>query len=107
MHQPLHVWDAPATIQAMNRLWIFICLFISIVAHGADWTLTTADFQKQSVSLQSLDESSLTIITQGGAEPLNIPLAQFLSIARNQPADAGSGAMVLHLRGGGRLVGTP
>lgn len=91
----------------MQRICLLLCLLIATAAYGSDWTLIQSDFQKQAVTLTALDDTGLTIVTDGGVQPVRLPLEQFLSIDRNQPASIGQTSLVLHLAGGGRLVGTP
>ncbi len=98
--------SAPVAVGWVASL-LCLCFLFAAVAHGVDWTLTTADFQKQTVTLQALDETGLTVVTQGGVQPVKVPREQFLAIDRTPAVDEQPGAMVLHLSGGGRLVGQP
>lgn len=77
-------------------------------AHGAsEWTLTTADFEKQRVELRELRGETLVVMSLGSERPTEVPLARFLKLERLDATPSAGDGLTLHLLDGGRLVGVP
>ena len=82
-----------------------VCLCGAAMA-DEDWSLTTADFQRQAVAVKSLEEAGLSV-TKHGTDRL-VPLTQFLMLSRGQGAAASKGTCLCMVSGdriGGELMG--
>lgn len=71
------------------------------------WTLTTADFRSEPVSIQSLDASGVKIAPAAGGQERTVPMDQFLALHRTLPPTPPSGRFVLHMTGGDQIGGEP
>jgi hypothetical protein len=82
-------------------------LFPLSLAYAAEpWSLTDITLVPRRVDSISLKQQS--VITQrAGAEPVPLPLDQFVSAVRGSAAPVAPGKFVLHIRDGQRFVGLP
>jgi len=71
------------------------------------WMLTTADFRPQPVFLHSIDQSGVKISPPNSQTPSVIPFDQFLQLDRSSRSRQGTGAFILHLSGGAKILGQP
>src|SRR5688572_13960061 len=72
------------------------------------WSLTTADFRRQAVSLKSLDDSGAKVIPFGATDPTTIPLDKLLQLDRGPTnTQQARGAWTLVLATGDRIGGDP
>ena len=72
------------------------------------WTLTTADFRQQSVSLEAIAEDGVRVAVAGGASPTVVSFNAFLQLDRAAAAPRPSqGAFTLFLVSGDRVGGEP
>jgi hypothetical protein len=84
-----------------------------ISAPAQDWTLSTADFRTEQVTLKAIDEKGVHVVPAGGDKPQVIAPEAFLQVDRAfaaAPAAAVSGPaakFMLHLVGGDRVGGEP
>src|SRR5436309_1010621 len=90
----------------------FILVFTPItLAQSPDnspkWTLTTADFKTEPVTLNSIDPTGLKVTPADSDSPKSIPLSQFLDIQRPTNAVTTTAKFTLHLTGGDKLAGEP
>jgi len=93
---------------AKRRLLTIGLVVLAMAGHAVGWTLTTKDFRKETVTLRSLDDAAVIYVREGDDQPIRLPIDQFLSLSRDaSPVALDQGALVLHLAGGGRLVGEP
>jgi len=87
--------------------FILLLLFSSPLLADEGWTLLTADFRHQSVTLVQLDDTGARVLI-GGGEPTLVPLANVLELdhaaAAPNPAPP-RGKYNLFLLGGDRLSG--
>src|SRR5688572_22590001 len=92
-------------------LSLLLCvLCASAVNSKADdgWSLTTADFKRQIVSLKSLDDNGATVQVFGKDAPVTLGWDKVLQLDRG--AGAGQqvrGTYTLHLLSGDRVGGEP
>ncbi len=79
----------------------------SVVTAQADegWSLTTADFKRQSVTLRSFDDASATVIPYGQTQPVTISLDKILQFDRGAAVQQVRGGYTLHLVSGDRVGG--
>jgi len=94
------------------RLTIIVLMLFTTALARADgpsaWTLTTADFNDQTVLPVSMDDHALTIRTQPNDLPRTLPLTQLLELHRPSfPPANPAGHFVLHLLSGDQLIGDP
>jgi hypothetical protein len=90
--------------------FVSFVLFVVQPAARADegWTLTTADFKRQSVTLKSFDQNGATVTLFGQTRETTIPLDRFLQLDRGSAAVAQvRGNWALYLASGDRLGGDP
>jgi hypothetical protein len=72
------------------------------------WTLTTADFKRQPVTLKSFDDKGATVTSYGDTKDKTIPLDRFLQLDRGAAATAQvRGNWALYLASGDRVGGDP
>src|SRR5258705_2932331 len=72
------------------------------------WTLTTADFKRQPVTLKSFDDKGATVTSYGETKDRTIPLDRFLQLDRGAAAVAQvRGNWALYLASGDRVGGDP
>jgi hypothetical protein len=77
------------------------------IAHAAtQWTLTTADFHSQAISLKAIDGAGIHIAAGSGDEKV-IAFDQFLDLRRPAMAGQIAGMFALHLASGDTLGGEP
>jgi len=98
-------------ISNLKFLLLFVP-FVSFVVQStrADdgWSITTADFKRQSANLKSLDESGAKIIPFASATETTIPLDKLLQLDRgNSAVQQVRGTWTLHLTNGDRVGGDP
>jgi hypothetical protein len=88
---------------------ILCALCASAVTSTADegWSLTTADFKRQTVNLRSFDEASVKVIPYNQTDQLTIPLDKLLQIDRGAAVQQVRGAYTLYLVSGDRVGGEP
>jgi NPCBM/NEW2 domain-containing protein len=73
---------------------------------SSKWTLTTADFKSEPVTLNSISPTEIKV-TPPDADPKSIPLTQFLELQRPLPPIPNTAKFTLHLTGGDKLAGEP
>jgi hypothetical protein len=73
----------------------------------SQWTLTTADFHTQTVTLKSLDHSGIGIAPAPAGDEKTIPYAEFLDLSRTLPGGQTAGKFILHLGNGDQIGGEP
>ena len=99
----------PSSILVFFSVLCVLCA--SAVSSRADdgWSLTTADFKRQTVNLRSLDDSGAKVIPFGGqTDPITIPLDKLLQLDRGASAvQQVRGAYTLYLTSGDRVGGEP
>ncbi|HWE01522.1 MAG TPA: NPCBM/NEW2 domain-containing protein [Tepidisphaeraceae bacterium] len=71
------------------------------------WTLTTADFHTQSVTLKSLDHSGVRVTPAPIGDEKLIPFDQFLGIARPVVGAQAAGKFIAYLTSGDQIGGEP
>lgn len=74
-------------------------------ASAEEWTVTTNDFESQSLTIRSIDATSLTGRAASGAD-VKVPTASLLQVYRSARVDSPKG-LVLCVAGGDRLLGRP
>lgn len=93
----------------------------AVAGASGTWTLTTADFQTQSVALRSIDADGVKVANAGqeggaGGGERVVPFEQFMQLERTgaaggadaaAAAKAGEGKFTLYLVGGDRVAGEP
>jgi len=91
----------------LSFLVILLSLLLcrSVRADG-EWSLLTADFRRQNVTLISLDEAALHAVVRGDSAQNTVPLARFLMLVRgsNGAAVVAKG-LVLYMVSGDRVAG--
>jgi len=97
-----------------SAIFVSLCvLCASAVISRADdgWSLTTADFKRQTVNLRALDDTGVKVIPFGQTTQTTIPLEQFLQLDRagsgNSSGQALRGDFALYLASGDRIGGRP
>ncbi len=75
-------------------------------ARGQDWTLTTADFKSEPVTLKSIDDSGVRVVRAQSEERV-VPADSFLQLDRSRGAGVPTGKFMLHMSGGDLLGGEP
>src|SRR5579862_3152039 len=80
-------------------------IVMSASAFAASWTLTTADFQSQSVTLNSIDASGVHI--NFGTQESVVSYSKFLDLTRQLPPAPVSGKFLLFVVGGDSISGEP
>src|SRR6476619_4150820 len=97
----------------MKRYLVSIVLLLTSLdlAQSPDsapkWTLTTADFKSEAVTLNSIDPTGLKVTPADADSPKSIPLSAFLDIQRQFNAVTNTAKFTLHLAGGDKLAGEP
>ncbi|HTL30622.1 MAG TPA: NPCBM/NEW2 domain-containing protein, partial [Tepidisphaeraceae bacterium] len=95
--------------QVARATWIWIAL-LALIPESTfaqdDWTLTTADFQTQPVSITSVNEKGVQFTPAGQTQVKTIAIDQFLDLDRPLAAPTPAAPMVLYLTGGDRLTGS-
>jgi hypothetical protein len=91
---------------------LFCVLWLSSVVNPAfaqdTWSLTTADFRRQAISLKSLDDSGAKVVPFGATEPTTIPLDKLLQLDRGPSnAQQARGSWTILLANGDRVGGDP
>ena len=86
---------------------VLVFLLASGVLGQDRWTLTTADFNSESVALKSLDSSGVKVVPASGGDMRSVPMDQFLLVHRSLPLTPPSGRFVLHMTGGDKIGGEP
>jgi NPCBM/NEW2 domain-containing protein len=86
---------------------LLLLLAAPILFADAGWMLTTADFRQQPVALHAIDKTSVRISPVGSQTISSIPFDQFLQLDRSSRSRQGTGAFILHLSGGARILGQP
>lgn len=84
-----------------------ICGLAGSLRADDGWTLTTADFKKQTVSLRGLDEGGAKVILYGQTDVVTIPLDKILQFDRGSAVQQVRGAYTLYLVSGDRVGGEP
>ena len=80
----------------------------SIAAAQSDtWTLTTADFNTQHVTLKAIDSSGVKVQAGDSDQEQTVPLEKFLDIQRQVPSASSAPKFVLQLAGSDKLAGEP
>jgi hypothetical protein len=83
-------------------------VFSPSAAADDGWSLTTADFKRQSVNLRSFDDQGARVIPMGRADETLVPLDTLLQLDRGGSAvQQVRGAWTLHLTTGDRVGGEP
>ena len=84
-------------------------LCASAVNSSADegWSLTTADFKRQTVNLRSFDDQGAKVILYGQTDAIVIPLDKILQFDRGAAVQQVRGAYTLYLVSGDRVGGEP
>lgn len=92
-----------------SLLFALCVLCASAVNSSADdgWTLTTADFKRQTVSLRSLDDNGAKVVLYGQTDVTTIPLEKILQFDRGSAVQQVRGAYTLYLVSGDRVGGEP
>lgn len=80
--------------------------FCAVLLADTGWSLTTADFKRQSVSLQAITAEAVQVAPPG-APAVSIPMEQFLQLDRTRAAQAAGGSFLLVLANGDRIGGSP
>jgi hypothetical protein len=80
---------------------------IPSVCRADAWTVTTADFQNETVILHGLDEHGAAVTTVASQNAHTVPLDQFLELSRVVPLRQRPARFVLQLRDGDLLDGEP
>src|SRR4051794_9640711 len=107
MHSTRAILHPPSSILAVI-LSASLCLGATFPAFGDDgWSLTTADFKRQTVSLRSLDESGAKVVPFGESGPVTIPFDKLLQLDRGASVQQVRGAYTLYLTSGDRVGGEP
>ena len=78
----------------------------SLARAAGNWTLTTADFHTQLVTLKSIDPSGVHVMTTTGVEKV-FPFDQFLDLNRAVAGAGATGKFVLYLTGEDQIGGEP
>src|SRR4051794_19753536 len=88
-------------------LALLCALCVSAVNSRADegWSLTTADFKRQSVALRSFDDNAAKVVYYGQTEPTTIPFDKILQFDRGSAVQQVRGTFTLHLVSGDRIGG--
>ena len=73
---------------------------------SAGWTLTTADFQTQTVALVSLNDTTAVVMPVGGGKKREVAIDQVLELAHAVPTPWTQG-LRLNTVGGDHYLGTP
>src|SRR6476620_7259942 len=74
---------------------------------SADWTLTTADFRAERVTLKSIDAAGAHVVASDGTAR-TVGFDQLLQLDRNSAArNASPARLILCLAGGDRIGGEP
>jgi len=87
------------------------CLALSVVLGAAsvapaqDWLLTTADFQTEPVKIQSIDATTLVVVSGGASRP--VKLADVLDLTRTQTLATKVNRLVINQTDGDRFAGEP
>jgi len=89
------------------RLYLALLLLGSTASAQDSWTLTTADFKTEPVTLKSLDSSGAKVLPASGGDERTIPMDQFLLVHRALPVTPPSGRFVLHMTEGDKIGGEP
>jgi hypothetical protein len=93
---------------SMASVGIGILFFAAVVNAQTDsWTLTTADFKTQQVTLKGIDSSGLKVQPADSDQEQTVPLDKFLDVQRIIPSVASTAKFVLQLSGGDKLAGDP
>jgi hypothetical protein len=73
------------------------------------WTLSTADFKTEQVTLRAIGEDGVTVVPVGQAEARVVPPAAFVQVDRNlaAPEQGAASSFMLHLATGDRVGGEP
>src|SRR5215217_1984370 len=86
---------------------LFVSFVVPSVRADDGWTLTTADFKRQSANLRSLDDNGATLQIYGQPAPTTIPLDNLLQLERGNATQQVRGAYALYLTTGDRVGGEP
>ena len=77
-------------------------------AQQEPWTLSTADFKTEQVTLRAIGEDGVIVVPAGESEPRVVPAAAFVQVERSLAApEQTAGAFMLHLVTGDRVGGEP
>src|SRR5881392_885962 len=80
-----------------------LCAFAVNASADEGWSLTTADFKRQTVNLRSFDDSGAKVILFGQTDVTTIPLDRILQFDRGSAVQQVRGAYTLHLVSGDRV----
>src|SRR5687768_812360 len=86
-----------------------IASFAVATARGQDssWTLSTADFATEQVSLRAIDERGLHVLSAGQSVPRVVPPQAFVQLDRSLAAVERPAKFMLHLVTADRVGGEP
>ncbi len=92
-----------------NRLLLTVLALTPAVARADDWTVTTADFRTDPVTIRGLSPAGVRVASPDGGDERTVPLDAFVSAQRGGPAAEGAVVpkFTLALSDGDRLVGEP
>jgi hypothetical protein len=93
----------------LRAILCLLCASAVTQAFAQDtWSLTTADFRRQTVALKSLDDTGAKIVPFGTTQEVTVPLDKFLQLDRGASAvQQVRGAWTLILTTGDRIGGDP
>ncbi len=95
-------------MSAVTRLLVVALLSTSAVARAEEWSVTTADFRTDPVTLRGLSAEGVRVAPPDGSADRTVPLDRFVSAQRTaNVADAPTPKYTLALSDGDRLVGEP
>jgi hypothetical protein len=100
-----------AILHPPSSILVFLCILCAaaLTARADDgWSLTTADFKRQTVNLRALDDGGAKVTPFGQTDPVTIPLDKLLQLDRGATAvQQVRGAYTLYLTSGDRVGGEP
>lgn len=95
--------------RAITCLGLVVVLLLVVVPSRGDdgWSLTTADFKRQTVNLKAIDDKGVHVSGFGQAQSTAVPMERFLQLDRGGSSQVVRGTWILHLVSGDRIGGEP
>src|SRR5690242_13641410 len=95
-----------STFHLRSAIFALLITFAGAALADDGWSLTTADFKRQTVNLRSIDNEGAKVVLYGQTDPTTIPLDRILQFDRGSSAvQQVRGAYTLHLLSGDRVGG--